>query len=515
MTREAEVSEIVRSISSLPEHGAALRVHGVVWTWGELDRLMRLHAARLARLGVRAGDRVVVCAESSVAQVAVALAHLRLGVVHVPANTRYGADELAHVVGDSGASLVLREDDLRALALRHEGDPRALEGEPDPIMAWPEPPLSGALAMLIYTSGTTGRPKGVMLSHRALGANLGAMMRLWEIGPRDRVIAALPLFHVHGLGLALLGPLIAGAEVELVPRFTVDAVVSALAQGATVFMGVPTMYHLLLERLEADASARPVLAGARLFTAGSAALSQRDFERFERATGHRILERYGMTETLFTLSNPYRGERRAGSVGQPVPGVSLRLVDEHGAEVGAGPGEIEVRSEGLMDGYWGRPDATREAFRGPSGEVGPTSGDLREGWFRTGDTAVIEAGAWRLLGRTSTDIIKSGGYKIGAGEIEDVLMASGRFVECAVLGVPDAKWGEVVGAVVVPRVGAGDPLEGDPELIAHLERHLVDYKRPRRWARVEALPRNAMGKVKKAELRGCFEGVGGRGPGRS
>lgn len=491
MTREPQVSEIVQSISTLALASPALRSLGVVWTWDGLDRLMRRHAARLARLGVQAGDRVVVCAESSAAHVAVVLAHLRLGVVHVPANTRYGADELAHVIGDSGARLVLRDEDLHALE-----DPAH-----ESIATWPEPPSRDALAMLIYTSGTTGRPKGVMLSHRALGANLGAMMRLWEIGPRDRVIAALPLFHVHGLGLALLGPLVAGAEVELIPRFTVDAVVSALDQGATVFMGVPTMYHLLLERLETDASACASLAGARLFTAGSAALSQRDFERFERATGHRILERYGMTETLFTLSNPYRGERRPGAVGQPVPGVTLRLVDEHGADAGTGPGEIEVRSDGLMDGYWGRADATREAFRAAPDEASTKEGDLRSAWFRTGDTAVVDAGSWRILGRTSTDIIKSGGYKIGAGEIEDVLMASGRFAECAVLGVPDAKWGEVVGAVVVLREGQAAV---DAELVAHLERHLVDAKRPRRWAFVEALPRNAMGKVKKAELRACF-----------
>jgi len=402
MTHEAQVSEIVQRISNRPRETRAVTVCGEAWSCGDLDRLMRMHAARLARLGVRAGDRVVVSAETSVMHVAVALAHLRLGVVHVPANTRYGADELAHVVGDSGASLVLRDVDFGA----DEGSGVIADPWPD----WPEAPSRDALAMLIYTSGTTGRPKGVMLSHRALGANLGAMMRLWEIGPEDRVIDALPLFHVHGLGLALLGPLSAGAEVELVARFSVDAVVTAIECGATVFMGVPTMYHLLLERLEADPSARTACARARLFTAGSAALSQRDFERFERATGHRILERYGMTETLFTLSNPYRGERRAGAVGQPVPGVSLRLVDEHGVDVGTGPGEIEVQSDGLMDGYWGRVDATRAAFRTRGGGAGAGTVEAREGWFRTGDTAVIEDGAWRILGRTSTDIIKSGGY---------------------------------------------------------------------------------------------------------
>jgi acyl-CoA synthetase (AMP-forming)/AMP-acid ligase II len=305
----------------------------------------------------------------------------------------------------------------------------------EPLGAWPAPPSADAIALLIYTSGTTGKPKGVMLSHAALAANLGAVAEAWRFDTRDVVVNMLPLHHVHGLGLATLATLLAGAAVELHPRFDAPTLVAAIAGGATVFMGVPTMYHLLLEHLGRAPADADVLRRARLFTAGSAALPAAAFARFAALTGHHILERYGMTETLFTLSNPYDGPRVPGAVGQPIAGVTVRLVDEFGAPAGAGPGEIEVRGDGLMTGYWQRPAATAAAFR--------------DGWFRTGDTAVIEAGSYRIVGRTSTDIIKSGGYKLGAREIEDAIVGTGLVSECAVLGVPDEKWGELVGAVCV------------------------------------------------------------------
>jgi len=335
-----------------------------------------------------------------------------------------------------------------------------------------------------------------MLSHRALYDNLGRMMRAWRIDARDVLALALPLFHVHGLGLGVLGALVsAGASLRLHAHFSAAAIVHDFrARGATMFMGVPTMYHALVAHLDAHPEDRAPLAAGRLFTAGSAALSVDDFERFRAHTGHAILERYGMTETGFTLSNPYDGERRAGTVGMPVPGVEVRVVDEGGAVVaGAAIGELEVRGEGLMVGYWRDPAATAAAFSG--------------GWFRTGDVACVEpSGHHRIVGRASTDIIKSGGFKIGALEIEDALRDDPRLLEVAVLGVPDATWGEAIAVVVAARPGVVLPDEGTllAELRALVGERLADYKRPRAVRVVDALPRNAMGKVTKAVLRGLF-----------
>ncbi|HRE89489.1 MAG TPA: AMP-binding protein [Myxococcota bacterium] len=424
----------------------------------------------------RRGDRVAFLSEVTPLTIAALVAHLRLGLVHVPVPPRYTPDEVAHIVDDCGGTLVRPAE----VGLGAEVELVAGHG-----FDWPAPPEDGELAWLIYTSGTTGRPKGVMMTHRALAANLLAITGLWEVTASDRVIASLPLFHVHGLGLAVLASLMRAASIILISKFSAERVVDAFRAGATVFMGVPTMYHLLLEHLRERPEDGAVLRAARLFTAGSAALSAAAFREFERLTGHAILERYGMTETGFTLSNPYRGERRPGFVGLPVPGVEVRLVDEGGSPVGVGePGEIQVRGDNLMVGYWGRPDATAASFR--------------DGWFMTGDTAVLENGHVRIVGRTSTDIIKTGGFKVGAREVEDVLMASGLITECAVLGVEDARWGEVVAAVVVPGSVDLSALE------AFAAQHLADYKRPRRFAVVESLPRNALGKVQKAGLKGLF-----------
>ncbi len=460
-----------QSATVLRDHGDAVRhdFDGVA-----LDQLARRYAAWLGARGIGAGDRVAVQLAPSAAHVAIVLAHLRLGVLHVPLSTKASAAEVAYVRADAGVALLV--DDVPPL-------------DDEPLAAWPAAPGADAIGLLIYTSGTTGKPKGVMLSHRALAANLGAIARAWQLGPGDLVVAMLPMHHVHGLGLAVLGALLAGAAVDLHARFEVERLLAAFADRATVFMGVPTMYVLLLAHLDAVPAAAEPLRHARLFTAGSAPLAAADLERFAAHTGHRILERYGMTETLFTLSNPYDGARRAGLVGQPVAGVEVRIVDDAGVPCGDGPGEIEVRGDSLMTGYWGQPEATAAAFR--------------DGWFRTGDTAVRDAGSYRIVGRTSIDIIKSGGYKLGAREIEDALMASGRFAECAVLGVPDATWGEVVGAVVVLAPGAA-PVEAATllaDVTPGLRALLADYKLPRRLVVADALPRNAMGKVQKVALR--------------
>ncbi len=351
--------------------------------------------------------------------------------------------------------------------------------------------------MLIYTSGTTGKSKGVALSYRALADNTASVTGLWRFAPEDRLVLALPLFHVHGLVLGVTGMLVNGLTLLLEPRFEPGRVVRAFAEdGATVFMGVPTMYVRLLEHLDAHPEAAAALRGARLFTAGSAPLPAADFEAFRAKTGHAILERYGMSETLFTLSNPYDGERRPGTVGVATPGCSVRVVDDAGRDVDDGDlGEIVVKSDGLMNGYWGREADTAAAFR--------------DGWFLTGDVARRGAsGTVTIVGRKSVDIIKSGGYKIAAREIEDVLRQHPQVRDVAVVGLEDRVWGQRVAAALVLAEGS-DPDAVCAEVAAFAAARLADYKKPRDVVALPELPRNALGKVQKHLLAGVFRPKGG------
>jgi acyl-CoA synthetase (AMP-forming)/AMP-acid ligase II len=311
-------------------------------------------------------------------------------------------------------------------------------------------------------------------------------------------VLALPLFHVHGLGIGVHGALLHGMAIELVPRFSAAAVIGAIEHGGTIFMGVPTMYRILLEHLDAHPDDAAILARARLFTAGSAALPVADFERFEALTGHRILERYGMSETLITLSNPAHGERRPGAVGLPVPGFEARIVDDHGQDCAAGvPGELWVRGIGLMREYWRQPEATQAAFR--------------DGWFMTGDVATRDPDGYvRILGRRSVDIIKSGGFKISAREIEEVLAEHPAVADLAVVGLSDPRWGQKIAVVVVPVPGY--PLADRQmhltlfrDLVGLASARLADYKKPRVLAVVSDLPRNALGKIQKAQLVTALE----------
>jgi acyl-CoA synthetase (AMP-forming)/AMP-acid ligase II len=422
---------------------------------------------------VRVGDRVAALASPTIDTVALALGCWRAGAVLVPLGLRGSDEERAHVVADSGARVV----DVDAL----RGGPPREDVVPD----------EEAPALLLYTSGTTGRSKGVALPWRALVRNMLALGDAWRFAPGDVLCHMLPLDHVHGLCIGVVAALLHRVRLRLHARFDPSALVDDFAHGgATVFMGVPTMYAKLVAHLERDASAAAALGRARLFTAGSAALPARDLERFAALTGHIILERYGMTETLITLSNPYAGERRAGSVGFPVAGCEVAVVDEHGAAVGDGTaGEIVVRGDSLMSGYWNRPDDTRAA--------------IRDGWFHTGDVGVREAdGRFRIVGRMSTDIVKSGGYKIGTREIEEVIATHADVVDVAVFGVPDDVWGERVAAAIVVRAGAVERTADAwlAELAALVGARLSDYKKPRAVLVLDALPRNAMGKLRKARL---------------
>jgi len=348
--------------------------------------------------------------------------------------------------------------------------------------------------MIVYTSGTTGKPKGVVTTHANLRAQVTSLITAWEWRADDAILLVLPLHHVHGIVNVLTCALWAGARCEMPAKFDAARAWDRIAAGdLTLFMAVPTIYGKLIAVWEAapPERRRALSAGCRrmrLMVSGSAALPVQRLERWREISGHVLLERYGMTEIGMALSNPLHGERRPGFVGASLPGVEVRLADDGGGPVAAGtPGEILVRGDGVFLEYWRRPDATAAAFR--------------DGWFRTGDVAVIEDGAYRLLGRQSVDIIKTGGYKVSALEIEEVLRTHPAVAECAVVGVEDDEWGERICAAVERR--------GDAELtLAALQgwarERLAPYKVPRGLRCVNALPRNALGKVMKPEVVKLF-----------
>lgn len=423
--------------------------------------------------------------------VAVAAAVLS-GVPVVPLNPRSGERELAHIVADSQPGLLLAGpgDELPDTV---SGVPRAdvaAHVEPRSGAGYPEPVPDSAPGLIVYTSGTTGSPKGVVLSRRALAANLDALAEAWHWTEDDTVVHALPLFHVHGLVLGLLGPLRLGGTLHHLRHFSAEAVARALP-GGTVLFGVPTMYHRLADAVEAgDQPLNDALSGARLLVSGSAPMSLHDHERLTRATGARVIERYGMTETLMNTAVRPDGPHRPGTVGTPLPGVDVRLVDDDEQRIEASDGEtvgeIQVRGRNLFTEYLGRPDATTEAFAG--------------GWFRTGDMAVRDSeGAYRIVGRRSTDLIKSGGHRIGAGEIENALRELPGVADAAVTGEPDPDLGERIVAWVVRTPGGAEPAE--EQIVEHVARQLSEHKRPRAVRFLDTLPRNDMGKVLKRELR--------------
>jgi malonyl-CoA/methylmalonyl-CoA synthetase len=410
----------------------------------------------------------------------------------VPLNPETGGQELGHVVGDSAPSAVLCAPEAElppALASLERVDVR-LAGEAKPESH--EEPAPESAALVVYTSGTTGPPKGVVIPRRAIASNLDALAQAWRWTPGDVLVHGLPLFHVHGLVLGLLGPARLGCRVVHVGRFSPEAVADELERGATMLFGVPTMYRRLADAGEQDAAIAAALGRARLLVSGSAGLPAREHARVEALCGQRIVERYGMTETLMNCAVRADGDRRPGSVGPPLPGVELRLVADDGAPVEEADamGEIEVRGPNLFSGYLNRPDATAEV--------------MRDGWFRTGDLATRDPDGYvRIVGRRSTDLIKTGGYRVGAGEVEGALLEHPAVAEAAVLGEPDDDLGERIVAWVVPSAGSAP---GADELLAHVGRLLASHKRPRDVHFVEALPRNELGKVVKSALRGRLPG---------
>ncbi|MER5306584.1 acyl-CoA synthetase [Streptomyces sp. NPDC002773] len=469
-----------------PSDRPALRCGADSLTYEELARAAGALAARIGDAG-----RVAVWATPTAHTAVAVVGALLAGVPAVPLNPRTGERELAHILGDSapGAVLAAPGDELPPGLARLPRIDVELTASGGPAPGGPADPESPAL--IVYTSGTTGPPKGVLLSHRAIAASLDALANAWSWTADDVLVHALPLFHVHGLILGILGPLRRGGEVRHLGGFTVEGVARELgAGGGTMLFGVPTMYHRLADALAHDPALVAAMRGARLLVSGSAALPVHDHERIAAATGRTVVERYGMTETLMNTSvRPGTGPR-PGTVGVPLAGVELRLVDEDGSVReecdGETVGEVQVRGPNLFSGYLNRPEATAEAFDGD--------------WFRTGDVAVRELGGTiRLVGRKATDLIKSGGYKIGAGEIENALLDHPGVREAAVTGEPDPDLGERIVAWVVPADAVSPPPAA--ELADHVARLLAPHKRPRVVRYLDALPRNDMGKVLKKALR--------------
>jgi malonyl-CoA/methylmalonyl-CoA synthetase len=348
--------------------------------------------------------------------------------------------------------------------------------------------------MIVYTSGTTGGPKGAVTTHGALRAQMASLIEAWEWTPDDRIVLTLPLHHVHGIVNVLGCAIAAGAACVLHSSFDAARVWDSFARDRlTLFMAVPTQYFRLIQAWEqADAQRREAWSaaarGLRLMVSGSAALPETVLARWREITGQFLLERYGMTETGMILSNPLHGERLAGTVGSPLPGVEVKLVDDTGVELrGDAEGELWVRGDGVFEEYWRRPEATAAAFAGD--------------WFRTGDVARREGSVYRLLGRASVDIIKTGGYKVSALEIEEVLRGHPAIEDCAVVGLADEEWGERVAAAVVPTPGAAPSSD---ELRRFTKERLAAYKAPREVLLVRALPRNVLGKVEKPRVKELF-----------
>ena len=439
-------------------------------TFGEIEDASNRFAHVLAARGLVAGDRLCVCLPNGAEVIGLFLACVKLGVIYVPINVLYREREVGHILADAQPKAVVTAPELpdlaraaaaskaqRAPALRLDGD---------------------SPAAIVYTSGTTGVSKGAVLTHNNLAVNALNVITCWQISDADRLMLPLPLFHVHGLGNGVHSWLISGCRMRLLERFEHQKATEMLLDfRPTLFFGVPTIYVRLLET--AAAAAQEIGRGMRLFVSGSAPLAAQVLEEFRVLFGHTILERYGMSETLMNLSNPYVGERRAGTVGLPMPGVSVRLLDPEGNPVPDGEtGEVHLRGANVFSGYWNRADATREAFR--------------DGWFRTGDLAIRSPdGYYTLVGRRS-DLIISGGFNIYPREIEEFLTEQPEIAEAAVVGVPDRIRGEMPVAYVVQQ----SPVDSR-DLEDRCRAALASYKVPRAFISVEKLPRNAMGKIQK------------------
>jgi malonyl-CoA/methylmalonyl-CoA synthetase len=465
--------------------------------FAELEDLTGRYARVLSQHGVAPGERIAVQVETSPENIALYLAALKLGAIYLPLNTAYTDSELTYFLGDARPALLVtrpeRMDTAQEIAAKSGvSHVLSLGTKADGTLA---DKAAGALpldsiaaraaddiAAILYTSGTTGKPKGAMLSHGNLTANAETLHKLWGFKPDDVLLHALPLFHIHGLFVALNIMLLNGGRIVLMAKFDAAEIVRRLP-GVTVLMGVPTFYTRLLAQsgLNADVARK-----MRLFISGSAPLLAETFDEFARRTGHRILERYGMSETGMNCSNPLNGERRPGTVGPALPGVEVRICDRDGKPLAPGEvGTIEVRGPNVFKGYWGMPEKTASEFRS-------------DGYFITGDLSTIDNEGYITIVGRDKDMIISGGLNVYPKEIEDVLNEMPGIVESAVVGVPHPDFGEVSVAVLVT---AKDAAHDETAIINTLTKSLAKFKVPKRVFYAEELPRNTMGKVQKNVLR--------------
>jgi malonyl-CoA/methylmalonyl-CoA synthetase len=480
------------------------------YTWRDLDRGSAMIANLLHSLQLPAGARIAVQTEKSVEALMLYLAVLRAGHVYLPLNTAYQAGEIEYFIGNAQPAVVVctgrnfpwvsrlafQQGTRHVFTLNDDRSGSLLErAAHQPDTQDPVPRAAGDVACILYTSGTTGRSKGAMLTHGNMLSNARALQQFWgwrrpEQGG-DVLVHALPIFHVHGLFVACHGALLNGSRMIWFQKFEPRAVIARLAQ-ATVFMGVPTMYVRMLAE---DSLTPEACASMRLFLSGSAPLLVETFNAWRQRTGHTIVERYGMNETIMLTSNPYHGDpaaRKGGTVGRPLPGVQVRARDDDGRDCAAGEiGHIEVKGPNVFAGYWQMPEKTKEEF-------------TADGWFKTGDVGRFDSDGYLTIVGRSKDLIISGGYNVYPAEVESLVNELPGVAESAVVGVPHPDFGEAVIAVVVPRAGAA--LQPD-ELIAALKGRIANFKVPKRVFVAPELPRNTMGKVQKTLLREQHQGL--------
>jgi malonyl-CoA/methylmalonyl-CoA synthetase len=467
-----------------PDGREAIRIRDAALSYRDLAAAAAKTADRLQ--GAR---RVAVWAEPSLELVAAVVGALAAGVSVVPINPGLGPRELGHILDDSAPERLVAWAGVDPAA-QLQALPRLDVGREPPAgnNTLPDELDDEDVAFVMYTSGTTGPPKGVQIPRRAVTSNLDALAEIWQWTAEDRLTHALPVFHVHGLVIGILGPLRRGGHVEHAGRFSPQALGRAFRRGATMMFGVPTMYSRIARDAETDGDLAQAFATARLLVSGSAALPTTVHDSMKRLTGQSILERYGLTETLMNAGVRLGDDVIPGRVGPPLPGVELQLIGDDGSAIASSDdetiGEVAVKGPNVFKGYLNRPDATQET--------------MRDGWFMTGDLATRDkSGSLKLVGRKSTDLIKSGGYRIGAGEIEGALLEHPAVAEVAVTGKPDEDLGERIVAWVVTEPGRTATAD---ELTDHVATVLTKHKRPREVHFVDALPRNAMGKVMKREL---------------
>ena len=473
---------------------------GTTFTHGQFLQQAAQYAHVLTDFGLRPGDRVAVQIKKSPQSLAIYAACVQAGLIFLPLNTAYTASELSYFIEDSGARVIICDPKSQeSLAMIAQGTGARLEtmdaagqgsfaqkAAPHPLQFATVPRDAEDLAAFLYTSGTTGRSKGAMLTQNNLLSNAEVLTRHWAFSASDVLLHALPIFHTHGLFVATNIALLSGCKILFLPKFDQEAMIALMPQ-ATCMMGVPTFYTRLLDDPRFDSALSQHM---RLFISGSAPLLAETHELFEQRSGHRILERYGMTETNMSTSNPYKGERRAGTVGFPLPGIELKITDSTtGKTLAQGDiGEIEVRGPNVFKGYWNMPEKTAEELRG-------------DGFFITGDLGMVDADGYvHIVGRNK-DLIISGGFNIYPKEIETVLDAQEGVLESAVIGVPHPDFGETVLALLVPSS------ERTPDLDAiqsHISEHLARFKLPKKLIVLSQLPRNTMGKVQKNALRDQF-----------